>query len=255
MNQKDFNLKFAEFVRAVRPCDHFEWKNHLKDSPRLSAVKALEVYQEDYQARLTEALRNTYPAIHSLIGEEDFLRLASDYINIFPSCSPDLDDYGNHLCPHLTSHPLGEDYIFLSELAHFEWNFREVFHLEQIVGMDSKSITELLTGLDTSVQLVSSVRVLDYNYSLTFLYALKDSETSEGHDFDFKMRQYLLMIKSDSMVKTHILSKNQWEIMKKLGTPNSLLDILQNAPTSATPEEIKSLFQILGTDGLLKRII
>ncbi|MDD4974937.1 MAG: DNA-binding domain-containing protein [Bacteriovorax sp.] len=254
MKQKDFNLKFANLVRTPNSLEQVELLAQIKDGAKLSALQALEVYQEDYQARLTEALKNTYRAINYLIGDEDFFGIASDYIKIHPSCSSDLDDYGNDFSHFLTTHPLKEDYLFLSELADFEWNFREVFHLEQVLGVDSLLLMEMLKGEEFKVQLVNSARVLSYNCLVSSLYALKDNESNEDDDFDFQIPQYLLMIKNDFMVKTHVLSKSQWEMVKILVTPNSLLKIFKNAPTNITPEEIQSLFQILGTDRLLLKL-
>jgi hypothetical protein len=144
MKQKDFNLKFTNLVRTPNIVEQVELLAQIKEGTKLSALRALEVYQEDYHARLTEALKNTYRAISSLIGDEDFYYITSDYIKRHPSNSCDLDDYGNHFSQFLATHPLSEDYIFLSELAHFEWNFREVFHLEQALGVDSLTLMGML---------------------------------------------------------------------------------------------------------------
>ncbi|MBC7539518.1 MAG: putative DNA-binding domain-containing protein [Bacteriovorax sp.] len=255
MKQKDFNQKFVGLVRTPNSVAQVELIDLIIDGPKLSGARALEVYQEDYSSRLTEALKNTYRAINNLIGDEDFLSLSLDYIKIVPSYSSDLDDYGNLFSKFLTTHTLSDDYLFLSELADFEWNHRLVFHLEQEFGLDSLALISLIKDEDLKVQLVDSARVLNYHYLISDLYALKDSNSQEEHEFDFQIPQSLLMIKNDLVVKTHVLSKNQWEIMNYLLGSNSLTDLFLNVPASVTPEEIQSLFQILGSDRLLKRII
>jgi hypothetical protein len=256
MKQKEFNKIFVELVRSPDQTSQNELLACIKDGPKLSGIRALEVYQEDYQARLTEALKNTYSAIYSIIGEEDFQRLSLDYIKSYPSKSCDLDDYGNNFSFFITTHSLCDDYLFLSELAHFEWNFREIFHLEQVVGADSAALAVALSEVERLVQLVKSVRVFDYHYSITSLYQLKENENQDENDqhFDFMIPQFLLMFKENGIVKTHVLTKGQWEVVSMLQTKNSLLSILNALPESTTPEDIQSLFQILGSTRLLSML-
>ena len=252
MNQKETNLKLVPFLRSPDSKVHLELIAQIKDGPKLCATKALEVYQQDYYARLTEALKNTFEAVYSLVGTEDFLVIACDYIKTYTSCSADLDDYGNHLSSFLLTHPFINDYPFLAELADFEWNFKEIFHTEQMLGLDNQTLMEILKSELSVVQLVDSLKILNYNYQINSLYQLKD-ENIEG-PFDYKIPEYLIMIKNNLLVQIHQLSKNQWLLVKNLLTPNSFLDIFQNAPAKMTPVEIQSLFQILGLNRLLLKL-
>lgn len=252
MKQKDFNLQFVTVVTSKASASS-EMLEQIKNGHILSAEKALEVYQEDYEARLTEALKNTYRGINAIIGDEDFFNLSKDYIKEHPSTSPDLDDYGHLLSSYLSGHWLSKDYAFLPELAFFEWNFREVFHKEQTIGLSPDALISSLQNSEEHLQLSSSARLLQFNYQVTALYALKDSEVEE-ESFIFDLPEYILVYKEDVMVKTNTLSKHQFEIMKKLLAPTSLSDCLQNAPATVTPEEIQALFKILGTARLLLKL-
>lgn len=249
MKQKDFNQKL---VKALSSRESFgtDLLNQIKDGPKLGAKRALEVYKEDYEARLSEALKNTYRAIAALIGDQDFSLLAKDYIQSHPSTSSDLDDYGHRLNLFLASHPLSNDYPFLMELAHFEWSFREIFHAKQKIGLNALDLMKTLQGTGELIQLTSSARVLEYQYQISSLYALKDSELEDG-PFDFEIPQNILLYKIDSAVKTHTLSNAQCEIVKKMLLPTTLEACLQNAPTALTPEETQNLFQILGSERLI----
>ncbi|MFA6236134.1 MAG: DNA-binding domain-containing protein [Bacteriovorax sp.] len=252
MKQKDFNQIFVTVV-ASRSAAPVELLAQIKNGPVLSARRALEVYQEDYEARLTEALKNTYRGINAIIGDEDFFILSQDYINTHPSSSSDLDDYGHLLSLHLKDHQLSKDYIFLPELAFFEWNFREVFHQEQIPGLSPEGLMACLENDRDMLRLCSSLRLLHFNFLITSLYALKDEEDKEN-ELIYEFPEYVLMYKNGVMVKTITLSKNQFEILKKLLAPASLQHCLQNAPATVTPDEIQTLFTILGTERLLLKL-
>ncbi len=257
MKQKDFNLQFVKAVSSKASDFMEDLVSQIKDGPKLSALAALRVYQEDYQARLTEALRNTYRAIHALIGDEDFNILAKDYIQSTPSNSSDLDDYGNHLSAFLKNHSLINNYVFLSELAHFEWNFRETFHLEQSVGLGPQELMTAIQNENELIQLARSARILDYNFQITPLYALKNSEVddeSNDEPFDFKIPQSILMYKLGVQVKTQVLSKNQINFLKQMTVASTLKACFANASADLIPEEIQILFQILGTERLILKL-
>lgn len=248
MKQKDFNNAFVEIISGRSDKLFNPVLENIVDGPVLSARRAIAVYQEDYEARLTEALKNTYRAIHELIGDEEFNQLALDYINEYKSTSSDLDDYGHLLFTFLGQHPIGEEYSFIAEMADFEWNFREVFHLKFVPGMDaSELINALQSSGQSSIQLTKNIRLLQYENAISRLHQLKeDSET-----FDYQIAEYLMLFKSERLVKTHALSKNQFEIVKNIQAGIPLAECFQNAPATVTPQEIQTLFQILGTERLI----
>ena len=172
MKQKEFNKIFVETITSKSKLPT-ELLSQIKDGPKLSAIEAIAIYREDYNARLTEALRNTYRAIHFILGDEDFNRLSKAYIAQYPSLSSDLDDYGDNLSLFTFHHDLIQDYIFLAELAHFEWNYRELFHLEPTMGLTAQELIKLLHNENERVQLSNKGRILQYQYKISELYALK----------------------------------------------------------------------------------
>lgn len=248
MKQKDFNKIFVESITDKKKLSA-ELLSQIKDGPKLSAVNAVEVYREDYEARLTEALRNTYRAIHFIIGDEDFNRLSRAYIDQYASTSSDLDDYGHDFSVFTQKHELSHDYIFLFELAHFEWSFREIFHLEQNAGLEAHHLLELLQQDNELVQLTNSARLLHCQFQIMKLYALK--EENQNEPFEFQEPESILIYKNDSRVKTKTLTKNQAELLSLFLSPISIPDCFQRAPKTISPEEIQELFQILGAERLL----
>lgn len=254
MKQKDFNKIFTNAIRGF--CEFPEnLISQIKDGPKLNARRALEVYQEDYQARLTEALKNTYQAIYFLIGDEDFHIIARDYITFYSSSFSNLDDYGNHLNDFLKKHTVTEKYIFISELAHFEWNFKELFHKKNQTGLDANELIAEFQTPSNKFLLISTLEIFHYNYAVTKLYSLKNAnDQSIENEVNYSSSEYIIMFKESTMVKTISLSKEQWEIMNLLLTPHSINEIIQNAPATMTPEKFQSLFYILGKNRLLLKL-
>ena len=131
MKQKEFNQElYAVIANKTQPSEQF--LSLIKSSSKLSAQKALEVYREDYKARLSEALANTYAATHFLLGDEDFFKICSDYIDATPSHFSNLDDFGDQFSDFCQTHMALESYPFLVEMSQFEWSFRNLFHQRSI---------------------------------------------------------------------------------------------------------------------------
>jgi hypothetical protein len=89
-------------------------------SATLSALERLEIYRAGYHARLIECLADDYPVLQHALGEEAFERLCRAYIARFPSRSPNLNQFGQHMAEFCRSEPLPEP-GFASDLAALEW--------------------------------------------------------------------------------------------------------------------------------------
>ena len=98
----------------------------LLDTPGLAAVEGVGLYAGMYQARLTEALREVFPALARLLGEERFSALAGDYLARHPSEHHDVGLVGRRLAGFLRRHP-ATDRPDLADLALLEWARHRVF--------------------------------------------------------------------------------------------------------------------------------
>jgi hypothetical protein len=87
----------------------------------------LDIYANSYRLRLMEALSDTFPALHTLVGDERFAQLASDYIDDNPSQHFSLRYFGHHLSSWLESYSLTNEFPVIAEISAFEWSLREAF--------------------------------------------------------------------------------------------------------------------------------
>ena len=55
------------------------------DAPPLAAADRLAIYRNAYQVRLIDALGETYPVLHALLGDEDFAALGAEFVAAHPS--------------------------------------------------------------------------------------------------------------------------------------------------------------------------
>ena len=62
---------------------------------KLSAARRFNVYRNNFQSSLIDALSAIYPVVEQLVGSEFFGSLADRYIRAYPSRSGNLHQLGN----------------------------------------------------------------------------------------------------------------------------------------------------------------
>jgi hypothetical protein len=97
------------------------------DAPPLPIAARLGIYRNAYQVRLIEALDDTYPVLHAVLGDEVFSALGEEFVSAQPSVHRSIRWYGRELAQFLGQRlPYAEQPI-LAELALLEWTLAEVF--------------------------------------------------------------------------------------------------------------------------------
>ena len=96
------------------------------DAPPLAAKDRLAIYRNAYRVRLIDALQDTYPVLHGLLGDEMFMMLGEAYVASHPSLFRSIRWYGGELGQFMAQCPPYDEPI-LAEVAQLEWTLAEVF--------------------------------------------------------------------------------------------------------------------------------
>jgi hypothetical protein len=97
------------------------------DAPPLGAADRLAIYRNAYQVRLIDALHETYPVLHGLLGDEAWVELGQAYVAAHPSIFRSIRWYGRELADFMASRAPYSEVPILSEVALLEWTLAEVF--------------------------------------------------------------------------------------------------------------------------------
>lgn len=87
----------------------------------LEPAARLRIYEHAIAATLTAALRDTYPGVLALVGEEFFDAVAARYRRQHPSTSGNLQHFGAALADFLTGMPEAATLQYLPDVARLEW--------------------------------------------------------------------------------------------------------------------------------------
>ncbi len=97
------------------------------DAPPLPIRERLGIYRNAHRVRLIEALDDTYPVLHAVLGDEVFVALGGEFVAAHPSIHRSIRWYGSELAQFLCRQPPYAGQPILAELAQLEWTLAEVF--------------------------------------------------------------------------------------------------------------------------------
>ncbi len=86
-----------------------------------AAIARLDVYAGMYFFRLLGVLRDDYPDLVKLLGDDHFHNLVTDYLVACPSENPSIRHVGARLADFLAGHDLGQRFFGAADLARLEW--------------------------------------------------------------------------------------------------------------------------------------
>lgn len=116
------------------------------DAPPLPVLQRLGIYRNAYQVRLIEALDDTHPVLHGLLGDEMFVELGEQFVSAHPSVHRSIRWYGSELAEFLSTHPPYAEQPIFAEIALLEWTLAAVFD-----SADAKPVRHAaLASLDAS---------------------------------------------------------------------------------------------------------
>jgi hypothetical protein len=100
------------------------------DAPPLPALERLAIYKNAYRIRLIDALHETYPVLHGLLGDEAWVALGESFVAAHSSPYRSIRWYGRELANFMSYTSPFDGSPILSEVATLEWTLSEVFDAE-----------------------------------------------------------------------------------------------------------------------------
>ncbi len=104
-----------------------EIKEAVTGTKKVPAQLRLDLYANAYKFRLIDALSDTFPALHTLLGDDDFFALGEAYVRAHPSQHFSLRYFGHQLALFLQQNSPWQEQPELTEMAQFEWQLRAAF--------------------------------------------------------------------------------------------------------------------------------
>jgi hypothetical protein len=107
---------------------------------RLSPVEQLDIYREQFWLRHVGSLREDFPSLVHVLGDDGFEALSRAYLDRHPPTSFTLRDLGDQLAAFVSKTPPWSQEPLLSDIARLEWAFIEAFDAPDAPRLDASAL-------------------------------------------------------------------------------------------------------------------
>lgn len=211
-------------------------------SRTLEPVERLGIYHGMYLLRMRDALLGDYPALEHFLGEGNFTRLVSEYVQAHPSRSHTLNRLGDQLPEFIASRADVPRREFCADLARLERAISEAFDAPETPPLAQEAIASIPPdGWERArFETIPAFQLLALRYPAN---AYVQSVRDEDHDHHPKARlkpEWVAVYRRDYTVYRLDLTKPAHELLADLARGERLGDAIAAAlkrPARRRPAE------------------
>jgi hypothetical protein len=124
--------------------------------------KRFAVYRNNVVVGLIETLKDAFPAVHRIVGDDFFGATARAYIMVEPPRSPILLDYGAGFPDFIRQFEPAAVLPYLADVARIERAWTEAYHAPEVAPIDPSAFTAIAPDQLPAIQLAlhPSLRVV-----------------------------------------------------------------------------------------------
>ena len=144
MKLSDLQKTFAEALVVPRSiAEDATWRTRGETSftgnDRVTPIGQLDIYREQFWIRHVNCMREDFPVLLALVGDENFDAIVADYLSAHPPKKFQLRHLGEHLADFLST----QDDTLLADLARLEWAFIDAFDAPDAPPLDPATIAAI----------------------------------------------------------------------------------------------------------------
>lgn len=192
-----------EFAAALRAADVSDALGTLL-RPTLQGIPArFDIYRNAYRSRLEAALKENYPVLFQVLGDEGFSELASAFLKNCPSRKPSIRWFGEELADFVQQYPEHLPHPALADLIRMEWALSIAFDsadaiplvVEDLLGVAPETWPELRFSPHPSLQL------LQLNWNIEPLWSAISADAESETEPPVESPHHLLVWRLDQQTQ------------------------------------------------------
>jgi len=195
----------------------------------LSAEQRLAIYRNNTQLGLIEALRDGYPVVNRLVGNDFFNHLAAGYIRHYPPKSGCLLSFGGQFADFIADFQAVRNLPYLADTARLEWLWHEAFHEADGSELEIAKLTDVAPDLYGALVFVlqPSARFLASGYPVRHIWQLNQADYQGDECIDLNEGGCrLLVYRRGLMVEMVPLKDSECLFLTLLGAGLSLSEAI-----------------------------
>lgn len=209
------------------------------------------VHRHTCRSGLIDALRSTYPAIVTAVGDTYFDALAAEFSLRSPPRSPVLQEYSPEFPGFLDQFQPLVDWPWLGDVARIDWARREAYHAHDAAPLGARQLQAWPADalMDASLKLHPSLRTLSSPYPAWSLWLFQ--QHSDAPAADVWRAESVQVWRNDLGVHQRLLGAGEASLRRAIADGWPLGDAIQTAQTLDPQFDPVSAFASLLGEGLI----
>lgn len=214
-------------------------------------AKRFAVYKNNVYARFIDALRDTFPAVVRLVGDEFFRYAAVQYFAATPPATESLLAYAGAFPEFLRLMPEASTIAYLADVARLEHVYLEAYHA---AGIDTDADASEVCGLDQGCALHPSARLMTSSYQVSRIWELNRSQADFANVTLPQRREFLLIVRPGQEVEVHRVPLGEYAMLLALDDGAPIEEARFEAERADQCFDFESRYAALQAAGIIVRI-
>lgn len=221
MTQSAFRAALLDPGRPVPP--------GLTDPEGRPAGRRFDVYRNNVAVSLTEALRQAFPVIRKLVGEDFFTAMAREHLRTHPPRSPLLMLYGEAMPDFLAAFAPVAHLAYLPDIARLELALRQSYHAADATPVAATRLQALSTAefLGARLRLAPAVRLIRSDWPI---HAIWMANARGAEPPRHKRAEDVLILRPDFDPAPHLLPDGASDFVASILRGGTVAEALEQAP-------------------------
>jgi hypothetical protein len=198
----------------------------VKPTANLQSEERLDIYRGMYLLRMQEALETDYPGLAKFLGGDEFFRLVSRYVDLYPSRSYTLNRLGDHLPVFLETISDIKKPEFCRELARLEILLTQVFDEQETPALTTDQIAAVPQDDWERARLrtIAAFRLASFDYPVSQFLGAVDEENKPPQIR--KRKTFVAAFRRNYRVHRLDLNRQAFELLSLLAAGKTLGEAL-----------------------------
>lgn len=221
------DLQHAFFNRITLPAS--KPQSIVREGGSLSPEDRINIYYDAYRFRLINALSDTYPAVHTLLGDDEFEKLGRKYIDAHPPEHFSIRYFGDRLSEFVISYALTQNPTLIAEMAGFEWALRHAFDAkdENMLTLDDLQRSEIQDWSKVIFHIPQSLVCLDLFWNVPALWKAVEQNGSPVQECCDEFASHWIIWRPDLETFFRSFNEKEYTAFQLLVEKNSFGDMCE----------------------------
>ena len=223
-------LQAAFYVHIMGQKTDSPFESHIHPDEIGSGPRA-QIHKNNFFITLADALRQVYPVLNRLVGEEYFDHVARDYVCSNPPKGGCLVDFGEDFPSFMAARSEVRNLVYLEDVGRFEWLLNESFHEEDAVSVAPTVFEEFVEESygDLRFQFLPSSRLFYSPYPVHKIWQTNLQDESPKQVSLDEGPSWSLIVRPEMEVEVRHLHKADYKFLNALKKNKKLVSAIEDA--------------------------